>query len=261
MNFEASPAPADGRADTAGIDAGAAGDAADPPVLDFGRGCVVGLEMSEPSWTGASGEVRDTCGGAHHGTAVLGASRVDDPVRGAVGDFPLPSGCLQIADAPALHATTGLTMSAWIFPTSLDGENPYGVIAKRNDFTNDDAEYTMFVWTGNTVWVDLDSRNDRNHGTRALINGAWQQVTVVYDGTLPQERRVAIYIDGALDTQLPESSASLAPYANPLSIGCLPEQPASKPQIALGGRIDDAGVWTRAFAAQDVAAWYAATKR
>ena len=185
--------------------------------------------------------------------------QTDDRARGAVGEFPSPSACVRIADAPALHATTGLTISAWIYPLALDGINPYGVIAKRTDFTVDDAEYTLFVWTDNTVWVDLDGRNDRNHGTRPLINGAWQQLTVVYDGSLPTAQRVAIYLDGVLDAVFAETSASLAPYASALSIGCLPELPATKPQLALAGRIDDAAVWTRALSAREVAAWHTAT--
>jgi hypothetical protein len=230
------------------------------PPVSFGAGCAVGVHMDEPAWTGASGEILNSCDPADNGTAVQGAGRVDDSERGRVGEFPAPSGCLQFADAPALHATTGLTLSAWIYPLGLDDINPYGVIAKRTDFTNDDAEYTMFIWTGNTVWVDIDSRNDRNHGNTPLINGRWQQITAVYDGTLPAPQRVAIYVDGMLDTTLPETSTSLTPHANPLSIGCLPELPSSKPQIALAGRIDDAGVWTRAFSAQEVAAWYVATK-
>jgi hypothetical protein len=134
------------------------------------------------------------------------------------------------------------------------------VIAKRNDYTMDDAEYTMFVWTDNTVWVDLDSRNDRNHGNKPLINGQWQQITVVYDGAQPAAARVRIYLDAELDAVLGETSASLTPYPSALSIGCLPELPATKPQIAFGGRIDDAGIWTRAFSPADVAAWYAATR-
>ena len=235
---------------------------ADVPVepVEFGRGCAVGLRMDEAAWTGAPGEVIDACGGDDNGVAVERAQRADDRERGAVGEFPAPSGCVRIADAPALHATTELTLSAWIYPLALDGINPFGVIAKRSDFTVDDAEYTMFVWTGNTVWVDLDGRNDRNHGTRPLINGAWQQLTVVFDGSLPAPQRVAIYLDGALDAVVAESSASLAPRPNALSIGCLPELPATKPQLALAGRIDDAAVWTRAFTASEVAAWYAATR-
>jgi MSHA biogenesis protein MshQ len=230
------------------------------PTTEFGAGCVVGLPMNEPTWTGQAGEVLDSCGGDNRGTAVQGAQPVDDAVRGRAGAFPVPSGCVQIADAPALHATTALTLSAWVYPTTLDGINPYGVIAKRTDFTMDDAEYTMFVWTDNTVWIDLDSRNDRDHGTRPLRNGQWQQITMVYDGALPIPQRVKIYVDGELDAMLRETSASLTPYPSSLSIGCLPELPATKPQIALGGRIDDAGIWTRAFSAAEVTAWYQATQ-
>jgi hypothetical protein len=233
-----------------------------PPVdvapVDFGADCIVGFKMDEPAWTGAAGQVIDSCGG-HNGTAVQDAARVDDPERGRTGNFPTPSGCVQIADDPALHVTTALTMSAWVYPQSLDAVNPYGVIAKRTDFTNDDAEYTMFVWTDNTVWVDLDTRDDRNHGNTAVVNNQWQQLTVVYDGELPMAQRVQIYINGELDAVIPETSSSLAPFPNPLSIGCLPQLPTDGPQIALGGRIDDAALWSRAFSSQDVAAWYQAT--
>ncbi len=226
----------------------------------FGADCIVGLEMDEPTWTGAAGEVLDSCGGDNNGTAVQGATPTDDAMRGRAGLFPPPSGCIRIADAPALHATTALTLSAWVYPLSLDDTNPYGVIAKRTDFENDDAEYTMFVWTGNTVWVDLDSRNDRNHGNKPLINGQWQQITVVYDGTQAAAERVKIYIDAVLDAVLLETSPLLAPRANRLSIGCLPELPLTDPQIAFGGRIDDVGIWSRAFSPAEVTAWYQATK-
>jgi hypothetical protein len=228
----------------------------------FGPGCVVGLTMDEAAWTGAGGEVLDVCGGENPGFAVQGATPAADPVRDRAGEFPLPSACVHIADSAELHATTGLTMSAWLFPRTLDGVNPYGVIAKRTDFAADDAEYTMFIWTDNTVWVDIDSRDDRNHGNRSVINGQWQQITAVYDGTLPMAQRVKIYIDGELDAVLAETSTTLTARANPLSIGCLPQQPvATTPQIAFGGELDDVGIWARAFSAEDVLAWYQATRR
>lgn len=217
--------------------------------------------MEEPAWTGTVGEVRNSCDGGNPGTAVQGAARVDDAIRGRVGEFPAPSGCIRIANTPALHASTGLTLSAWIYPLGLDGLNPYGVIAKRTDFANDDAEYTMFVWSDNNVWVDVDSRNDRNHGTKQIVNGQWQQITMVYDGTQLESQRVWIYVNGAIDASLTETSASLMPYPSTLAIGCLPELPPTKPQIALAGRIDDAAIWTRAFSPQEVADWYMATKR
>lgn len=242
------------------FDPRAVGDAppADAQAIAFGAGCVLGLALDEPAWTGAAGEVRDACAG-NHGTAAGGATRIDDPARGAVGAFPAPSGCVKIGNAASLHATTALTLSAWVYPEALDGVNPYGILAKRSDFDFDDAEYTLFAWTDNTVWVDLDSRNDRNHGTTPLVNGRWQQVTMVFDGTRPAAQRVALYIDGQLDAVLPETSATLAPYAAPLSIGCLPDPPDT--ELGLGGRIDDVGIWTRAFSTAEVTAWYDATRR
>lgn len=246
----------------------AAGDAPDAPRSDaisepdngiFGAGCALGLKLDEVAWTGAQGEVIDSCGGDNNGTAVQGAVRADDPARGRIGEFPVPSGCVQISDAPVLHATTGLTLSAWVFPQMLDRSSSFGVLAKRSDFTVDDAEYTIFVSTANNVWVDIDSHNDRNHGSRELINGEWQQITVVFDGTLPMAERVKIYVDGQLDAAIPETSASLTPYPSGLTIGCLRLVPNTQPQIGLGGRIDDVGVWTRSFSEQDVMAWYRAT--
>jgi Concanavalin A-like lectin/glucanases superfamily len=102
-------------------------------------------------------------------------------------------------------------------------------------------------------------RNDRAQGVATLVNGTWQQVTVTYDGTLPPAERVNIYVDGVHDVTLPESSSTLTAYGSDLSIGCLPELPATTTQIGLVGRIDDAVVWTRAFTATEVLAWYTAT--
>jgi hypothetical protein len=90
LNFDASSArPTDAAADA---EPDAVVDVPRPPVVDFGGDCAVGLALDEASWTGAAGEVRDACGGDNNGAAVRGASRVDDPVRGAVGEMPVPSG-------------------------------------------------------------------------------------------------------------------------------------------------------------------------
>jgi hypothetical protein len=102
---------------------GRVADAGADAAVAFGASCAVGLAMDEAVWTGAAGEVLDSCGGGR-GTAVQGAQDVDDTARGRTGEFPVPSGCLKIADAPALHATIALTLSAWVYPLALDGVNP-----------------------------------------------------------------------------------------------------------------------------------------
>lgn len=227
---------------------------------NFGAGCVVGFHFEEPAWTGAPGEVIDDCGGDQSGSITGGAKRVDDDVRGRVADFNTTTDdCVVIPDQIKLRLTGAATMSAWVFPTALDAVTPYGIIAKR---TNDSSEvaYAMFAWTGNHVWVDIDEENDEVEGVRALANGRWQQVTVVYDGTRAASERVQIYIDGVLDKTGAESSATITQYASSLHVGCLPQTPPTANQQSFRGKLDDVGIWNRAFTSAEVEDWYQATK-
>jgi hypothetical protein len=226
--------------------------------VDFGAGCVVGFRMDEPTWIDAA--VIDACGGDDNGTALGVATTVEDPVRGPVGQFGGALDCVVVPDHARLDLTTAVTMSAWVFATALDGVTPRGIIAKRSDDLADVA-YTLFVWTGDRVVVDIDGENDEMFGGTAVANGRWQMLTGVFDGALPMEQRIKIYVDGQLDATLPESSAAIGDHPSPLHVGCLPVRPATADQQSFAGRIDDVGIWNRAFTAADVSAWYAATRR
>jgi hypothetical protein len=244
-----------------GFDASAANpddapDASTP--ADFGDGCVVGLHFEEPAWVGAAGEVIDACGGDQSGTATGGARPIHDPLRGRVADFSnTVADCVVIDDQPALRLAGAITMSAWVLPTALDAVDPSGVIAKRSD---DQAEvaYTMFVWTANRVYVDIDTENDELGGSGGLENGRWQQITTVYDGAQPAASRVKIYIDGVLDRVGAESASAIAPFTSSLHIGCLPQLSAN--QQSFRGKLDDVGVWDRAFTDAEVHDWYEASR-
>ncbi len=229
-----------------------AGDGGLDPLL---TGCVVRLMMDEPSWSGLSGEVGDACGDDDRGTAIAGATTVADGVRGRAGQFGGGSTCVRIADRAALHAGAALTFSAWVFPIALDGVTSFGLVSKRNDVAVD-AEYSVFLWTDDHVYVDIDNENDRFDGATALVNGAWQQVTVVYDGAASSVARVRIYVDGVLDVVGPESSASATATDADLFIGCLP---VSSPTQGFEGKLDEVVIWSRALSAIEVAAWHAQT--
>jgi hypothetical protein len=255
---------------TARLDPRIAGDAptSDAPIevpVDASplAGCTLYLPMDETSWNGTTGEVHDACGGLHAGTATAATTKVD-PVRGRVGGFSA-SACVTIPDAPALHATSALTLSAWVRPTQLaPGQDGLGIISKRTD-VGVDSEYSLFVWsdttsmTTNQVW--LDTANDRvNDPNFVLLDDAWHQITTVYDGTLATGLRLRVYIDGALSQVAPVSSSSIAPpAAEPdLAIGCLPRSGLAQGFI---GDLDDIAVWTRALDDAEVTAWFVATTR
>ena len=229
-------------------------DAVDDPLR---VGCQVHLAMDEAGWTGATGEVVDGCGGDDSGTATGGATTEVDPVRGTVGVFGGGTGCVRIPDRPALHPGPALTMSAWVYPTALNGTTEYGMISKRVTY-GDSNEYSVFVWTGDQVWVDLDTENDRFGGGAALRNGGWRQVTVVYDGAGAAATRARVYLDGVLDHESVETSGSLTSFAADLFVGCLP---LGGPAQGWVGKLDDAIVWTRALDASEVADWYQRTRR
>jgi hypothetical protein len=229
---------------------------APPPDADLlMRDCVLRLQMDEPAWTGAPGEVVDACGGDDNGAAQNGATTVANSVRGRAGSFDEPM-CVLIPDSLRLRASAALTLSAWVYPTGLDTVNELGIISKRVDFQVK-AEYSMFLWTANKAWVDVDTEDDRFDGSLDFVNNKWQQLTVVYDGARPAMSRVQVYVDGALDRTAPETSAAVTPFGAPLSVGCLP---LSGPAQSFVGQLDEVVVWQRALDAGEVMQWYAATK-
>lgn len=219
-------------------------------------GCAVYLPLDEAAWTGAAGEVTDVCGG-HHGRAVGGATTVDDLERGRVGVFPGGAGCVVIADQPSLHPSTALTLSAWLRPTGLDGDQEYGIISKRRDYLVDTV-YSLFVWTQDRLWADLASENDRFSVAPPAVADTWQQVTVVYDGARPPAERVAVYRDGGGRSLAADADATLPDLASGLHVGCLP---LGQPAQGFVGALDDVVIWHRALTDGEVEAWHHATRR
>lgn len=224
--------------------------------------CLVRMSMDESEWTGAAGEVEDSCGG-HHGTASGGATTSPDGVRGRAGLFAGDPGCVQITDASMLQPTGALTASAWLFPTALS-PNSFGVLSRRDSF-GVNTSYSVFIWLGdsggttNQLYVDIDGENDRVANPNAAFLDEWHQITVVYDGALATAERVRFYVDGAPSFTAPETSSSIAPGTGspPLSIGCLP---LGSPAQSFIGRLDEVVLWERALTGDEVARWYAATK-
>jgi hypothetical protein len=220
------------------------------------RGCVLKAEMDETSWSGSGRPVTDACGSATGAITGTGATTVVDGGRGRVGSFSMDA-CVEFASSDALHGTTGLTMSAWIRPTALNGVDSNGVISKRLD-KGMQSEYSLFVWTGNHVWIDL-SDSDRYSGTATLSNNVWSQLTAVFDGTRPLNDRVRLFINGVPDplqhATIGNLGTSLPSYGSPLHLGCMPA-PSAMTQQTFQGQLDDVTIWNRALADDEIAQVY-----
>jgi MSHA biogenesis protein MshQ len=226
-------------------------------------GCALVMHMDEASWNGSPGEVTDACG-HNHGTSVkstdLSAVLPDTTPAGyfgGAGHFDATNGCVQVPDDSSLHATTQLTLSAWIFPTTFSPASN-GIIAKRTDYMVDSA-YAMFLWDANSsgtsqLWADIGI--DRFQGNLMLNINHWYHAAVVFDGSLATSQRVRLYVNGALDAEFAESATTLPAFASPLYVGCLP---LSGPAQEFAGTIDEAVVWTRALGPDEIHALFVAT--
>jgi Concanavalin A-like lectin/glucanases superfamily len=239
-----------------GTDGGAKNDR----VIDVGPdaaslldGCVLMMHMDEPAWTGAAGEVIDSCS-TNNGTAVGGITTVPNGTRGRAGSFN-GTGCIQVADAPNLHLTTGLTISAWIYPTG-DPANSFGIVSKRLNF-GDEPSYSLFLWTNNQIYGDIDTEDIRIPAPTVFPSSVWKQTTIVYDGSLPEASRVTFYVDGAVDLVTGEASASITQFTTDLAVGCLPLAGIAQQFI---GEIDDVAIWNRPLSADEVASWHLQTE-
>jgi hypothetical protein len=233
----------------------------DPLTGTLRTGCVLALHMEEPSWSGAKDEVKDGCGNDNPGTVVgQGATTVAGGVRGRAGSFS-GSACIDIPDADMLHGAAGLTLSAWILPNKLNhGDDANGVISKRTGGNNQN-EYSVAVWLRDHVFVDLDGETDRFEGTAAIAEKAWAQLTVVYDGSQATAQRARVYLNAALDSTKPETSATLTRYPSTLHIGCMPAPNAVPPtQQNFIGELDEIVIWNRALTDAEITQWYNATK-
>ena len=230
-----------------------------PPAVDLARGCVLKAQMDETSWPATGNPVLNSCSGAGAGHLTgSGAMPVVDGTRNHVGSFS-NNACIDFASTPALHGTTGLTMSAWVRPTALDGQTSNGVITKRMD-RSVQSEYALFAWTGNHVWVDFGD-SDRFSGTATLTSNVWVQLTAQFDGTRPMNDRVRLFINGVLDplqhAQIGNLDTTLPSYDAPVHVGCTPA-PSAMPatQQTFMGDLDNVTIWNRALTDDEIAALY-----
>lgn len=232
---------------TSGVGGNTTGGTSGGSAAGLREGCALLLHMDENSWS-APGSVIDSSGNMNNGSPTGSAAITANGKFGNGGLFDGASS-IVVNDSTSLRPTTGLTVAAWIFPTSIDGSKPAGVVAKRVDY-GVSATFALFLFASNNLVVDIDTENDRFASKTVFANNTWYHVAVVYDGTLPQAERVHLYVNGTLDTTASESSSSIGQYTAPLQVGTLP---TGGDGYGFPGVIDEVGVWTRALSIDEIA--------
>ena len=153
-------------------------------------------------------------------------------------------------DIAAMDGASALTIMAWINPDTFSANDAmFGRNADASNYwvlqqgsTADDVMFQIVTAAAGRI----------GETTSNLIStGAWHHVTVVYDGSLAGDARVAIYVDGAAQTLTYSGAgsfpATLGSYTVPFETGGL-----------TGGlfadiKLSHLKVWTAALSAAEIA--------
>jgi uncharacterized repeat protein (TIGR03803 family) len=131
---------------------------------------------------GSGTAVLDASGYNNNGVMTGGVTRVTDATRGQVLSFNGSNGMVSIADAASLDLTTGMTLEAWVRPTSVDGWRT--VVLKEGD----GLSYALYANDADANkaagYVRIDDEDEKVRSRRRLTSGVWAHLAMTYDGTV-----------------------------------------------------------------------------
>lgn len=122
-------------------------------------------------------------------------------------------GLMQVSDNDNLDNTGALTISLWWRPTSLI-LNSY-VFSRKHSY-----HLSSGSTPGKLTFECVSNDSNDNHTLNTTFAaGQWYHLAFVFDGSLPVEQRMRIYVDGQLDTEGVEQATSIGTWSEILRIG------------------------------------------
>jgi chitodextrinase len=153
----------------------------------------------------------DASGNANNGT-IAGATRVAGGRYGGALSFDGVDDLVTVADAPSLDLTSGMTLEAWVRPSSLGTPWRTAVLKERSG----GLAYALYAHTGSrgpSGHAFTGSSEPRaRFGTAAPAN-AWSHLAATYDGA-----RIRLYLNGVERTSSAASGA-ISTSSAPLRLG------------------------------------------
>ena len=158
---------------------------------------------------GSGSTVHDSSGNGNNGTI----SNATWSTAGKYGDalvFNGTNALVTIPDAASLHLTTGMTLEAWVDPSTVTSAWR-DVIYKGNDdyFLESTSTKSKYPAAGATVGTS----DVATYGTTALTASTWTFLTETYNGSA-----LDLYVNGTLVSSLAQTG-NIATSTNPLQIG------------------------------------------
>ena len=168
-------------------------------------GLVAAYSFSEGTGT----TVTDSSGNGNNGTIANATWTTSGKYSDALV-FNGTNALVTIPDSTLLHLTTGMTLEAWVNPSTVNS-NWRDVIYKGND--NYWLEGTSFFGGVPAAGATLGSSDVYTLGTAALTTNTWAFLTETYNGST-----LALYVNGTQVSSLAQTG-NILPSTNPLQIG------------------------------------------
>jgi hypothetical protein len=178
-----------------------------------------GLVVAAYNFDQGSGNVlTDVSGNGNNGT-ITNASWVNTGKYGGALSFSgTVNSLVTIADSPSLHLTSGMTLEAWIKPTSLSTTSGWiAPLAKgRLNATTTNTSYALNVahGLGTTPSADvLVGTTDQVTTSSSAVPLSWNLLAATYDGS-----RLRLYLNG-VQVGVTNIAGNIGNTTDPLRIG------------------------------------------
>ena len=198
-----------------------------------------GLVASYGFEEGTGTTTGDATGNGHQGT-LSGATWPSAGKNGNGISFDGSSDWVTVNDANDLDLTTGMTIEAWVFPTTTN--SVWRTVIAKDDGNN--LAYAMQAnsTAGRPYGLVTTGGEQLAQGPAALPVNTWCHLATTYDGAA-----VRLYVNGALVDHQDRRPGSITTSGSPLHFGG---------NQGLGewfqGRMDDIRVYNRALAATEL---------
>jgi glucose/arabinose dehydrogenase/PKD repeat protein len=187
-----------------------------------------------------SGTTANDVSAAKNNGSVNGATSTASGRFGRALSFDGVNDRVDVPDAASLDLTTGMTLEAWVKPTTTSGWRT----AILKEMGGEDLAYALYASDGSRPRGEiLTSAYNTAAGSAALPLNAWSHIAATYDG-----KNQRFYLNGTL-VKVTTITGSMPNSPNPLRIG----------GNALwgeyfGGLIDEVRVYNRALSATEIGA-------
>jgi C-terminal processing protease CtpA/Prc len=182
------------------------------------------------------------------------ASQINGPAKNAAEPSPRPaaeaqanlvlsldgqSGCMSVADAPALHSlSNALTLELWFKLASFyQNQGAVNSLLRKNVAANSENFFLRFRTINDKPWVEVSPGSDIGvvRASYDFALGQWYHLAATYDGS-----NVRLFVNGVVIKTEPLSGA-MAIDASELFIGC------GDPEYSSGeyfeGALDEVRIW------------------